>query len=81
MSTGSVALSDLPKKGSWVLTRTPGGVKTVGHGTGITITGLLQGTYFYTVTDETGSTSGPSSDIIINNQPASPSVTIQAIDC
>jgi len=80
-TTGSVALSDLPKKGSWVLTRTPGGVKTAGHGTGITITGLLPGTYFYTVTDETGSTSGPSSDIIINNQPASPPVPVQAIDC
>lgn len=80
VATGSVVLSELPRKGTWILTRIPGGVKTTDHGTSVTITGLLPGTYYFTVTDATG-TSEPSAAITINSQPVLPAMPLQSIDC
>jgi gliding motility-associated-like protein len=71
--TGSVVLNNLPVTGTWILTRTPGGVTTPGSGTTITITGLAPGTYTYTVTNASGCTSSSSSNVVINAVPASPS--------
>jgi gliding motility-associated-like protein len=71
--TGSVVLNNLPATGTWILTRTPGGVTTPGSGTTTTITGLAPGTYTYTVTNASGCTSSSSSNVVINAVPASPS--------
>ncbi|MFO7851405.1 MAG: gliding motility-associated C-terminal domain-containing protein [Bacteroidota bacterium] len=75
-STGSVVLNDLPSNGTWTLTRDPGGVSTTGTGTSTIITGLTSGTYTYTVTNDYGCTSDPSDDIIIEDQPPTPSAPI-----
>ena len=72
ISTGSVTLDGLPARGTWTLTRSPGGVTTRGTGTTITITGLPAGTYSYTVTNARGRTSGASANIVIHAQPATP---------
>ena len=74
ISTGSVVLSGLPASGTWTLTRMPGGTTTTGTGTSTTITGLLSGTWNYTVTNASGCTSGPSADIVILPAPSSPAV-------
>jgi len=76
-ATGSVVLNDLPATGTWTLTRTPGGITTTGTGTSKTITGLTNGTYTYTVTNETGCISGASGNIVINTPviPAKPVIT------
>lgn len=81
LATGSVVLSDLPRKGTWTLTRSPDGVHTTGTGTSITITGLAAGIYSYTVRDASGVTSGSSSAININAQPVLPSIPVQVVDC
>lgn len=47
-ATGSVVLNGLPS-GSWILTRSPGSVTTLGTGTSTTISGLSSGTYTYSV--------------------------------
>ena len=74
--TGIVALSGLPSTGSWTLTRSPGGVTTTGTGTSTLITGLEPGTYTYTVTNEGGCTSGPSTDIVVIAGPAIPGAPV-----
>ena len=76
VATGSVVLSGLPATGTWTLTRSPGGVTTTGTGTSTTISGLSAGTYTYTVTDAVGCTSVPSGNIVINIQPATPTVPV-----
>jgi gliding motility-associated-like protein len=81
LATGSVVLSDLPKKGTWTLTRSPDGVNTTGTGTSSTISGLVTGTYSYTVRDASGFTSGSSSSININAQPVLPAIPAQVVDC
>jgi hypothetical protein len=78
-ATGSVELGDLPSSGTWTLTRTPGGITTTGTGTSTTISGLTAGTYTYTVTDASSCISSASSDIIINEQPATPVISDQTI--
>ncbi|MGM0408202.1 MAG: gliding motility-associated C-terminal domain-containing protein, partial [Bacteroidota bacterium] len=65
--TGSVSLSDLPA-GNWTIN--PGSI--AGNTTNTTITGLLEGTYNFTVTNDEGCTSLVSSNIVINKQPPTP---------
>ncbi|MFZ2285479.1 MAG: gliding motility-associated C-terminal domain-containing protein [Bacteroidales bacterium] len=74
--TGSVTLSGLPATGTWTLTRSPGGITTVGSGTSILITGLEPGIYTYTVTNEAGCTSGPSANIPVIAGPAIPGAPV-----
>jgi hypothetical protein len=69
LQTGSVTLNSLPATGTWTLTRTPGGISFTGTGTDTMISGLEAGTFFYTVTNESGCTSGTSVDIVINHIP------------
>ncbi len=72
ISTGSVVLAGLPSAGTWTLIRYPGGITLQGTGTSITLTGLGHGTYYFTVTNASGCTSGASADIAINSQPVTP---------
>ncbi|MFV5697157.1 T9SS sorting signal type C domain-containing protein [Flavobacterium sp. ZT3R17] len=60
LATGSVVLSGLPASGTWTLN--PGGI--TGTGTNATITGLSAGTYNYTVSNGT-CTSSASSNVVI----------------
>jgi hypothetical protein len=63
-ATGSVSLSGLPE-GSWTIN--PGGIK--GSGTNKIITGLVPGTYNYTVTNSGGCVSSASENVVINPHP------------
>ena len=65
--TGSVVLNDLPASGTWTLTRSPGGVTTLGTGTSTTISGLAAGTYTYTVTNASGCLSPVSTPPVLIN--------------
>jgi gliding motility-associated-like protein len=76
VSTGSVSLTGLPATGTWTLTRTPGGILTSGTGTSTLITGLLPGTYTYTVTNSAGCLSASSANVIIQNQPSIPTAPL-----
>lgn len=73
-ATGSVILSGLPS-GNWKLIRTPGGT-TTGTGTTTVVTGLVTGIYTFKVINANGDTSGASSNVIINAQPATPSAPL-----
>jgi gliding motility-associated-like protein len=81
VATGSVVLSNLPPTGTWIVTRSPGGVITTGNGTSATISGIPPGTYTFTVTSSVGCTSPASSVVVINAQPVSPAVPVQIVDC
>jgi len=72
VTTGSVTLNGLPSTGSWTLTRIPDGVTLTNSGNTRTISGLVPGTYYYTVTNSNGCTSVSSTSIVIDPQPASP---------
>ena len=74
--SGSVELNGLPSAGSWTITSTPGGTKTTGSGNSTIITGLASGTYFFTVTNATGCTSGASANVVINPQPSVPTAPV-----
>ena len=74
VSTGSVVLSGLPNTGTWTLTRSPGGITSTGTGISTTISGLATGTYTYTVTNAATCVSLSSANIVINVQPATPTV-------
>lgn len=63
-ATGSVVLNGLPS-GNWTIN--PGAI--TGSTTSKTITGLVAGTYNYTVTNAAGCTSIASVNVIINSQP------------
>ena len=76
VATGSVALSGLPSTGTWTITRSPGGAITTGTGTTRTITGLLPGTYTFTVTNSSGCTSASSAQAVINAQPVTPTAPL-----
>ena len=67
VATGSVVLSGLPA-GTWTIN--PGAI--TGSTTSTTISGLVQGTYNYTVTNATGCISPASANVVINAQPATP---------
>ena len=73
VETGSVVLNDLSETG-WTLTQSPGGTTTTGTDTSITISGLATETYTFTVTDASGSVSPASDNVVINDQPETPSV-------
>ena len=70
LPTGSVILEGLPA--SWTLTRIPGGTITIGSGPSATISGLIAGTYTYTVTNVSGCTSLASANVVINPFASSP---------
>lgn len=70
--TGGVILNGLPSTGIWTLTMIPGAVITSGTGSVTTITGLSSGTYYFTVANTSGCTSGVSSPVVINPLPANP---------
>jgi len=71
LPTGSVTLSGLPAAG-WTIVRTPGGNTYPGTGVSTTISGLVPGTYTFTVTNLNGCTSVPSASVVINAQPLVP---------
>ena len=69
VATGSVLLTGLPSSYQWRLTRSPGGIVTTGSGSSVTVTGLIPGTYTFTVTNAENCTSPPSASVIIKEQP------------
>ncbi len=71
VSTGSVTLNGLPATGTWTLTRTPGGVLTTGTGTSATISGLVPGSYTFTVA-YAGCVSNPSASVDISVPSSAP---------
>ena len=74
IATGSVSLSGLPSPGSWTLTRYPGTIKTIGTGTSTTVSGLDAGLYNFSITNESGCTSGLSGEVTIPAKPPSPAI-------
>lgn len=76
VSSGSVVLSGLPSPGNWILTRYPDMVEITGTGTGISISGLDPGTYYYTVTNAEGCTSQASEEIEIIASATTPSAPV-----
>ncbi|MDX9813003.1 MAG: gliding motility-associated C-terminal domain-containing protein, partial [Bacteroidales bacterium] len=72
VSTGSVLLSGLPSTGTWTITRSPGNTTTTGTGTTRTVSLIPSGTYTFRVTNASGCTSGPSAEVVIADQPATP---------
>ena len=74
LATGSVVLNDLPSKGTWTLSRFPGGTTITGTGKSTTISRLASGTYIYTVTNSSGCISEASENVVINEQPVTPSI-------
>ena len=72
VGTGSIVLANLPTSGTWILTKTPGGVTTTGTGAFALITGLAPGTYTYTVTNYLGCISSASANAVINSKPVIP---------
>ena len=67
-----VILTGLPSTGTWTLN--PGNIS--GTGTSKSITGLTVGTYNYSVTNASGCTSLASANIVINDQPQTPSAPV-----
>jgi gliding motility-associated-like protein len=63
-----VVLTGLPAPGTWVITRSPGGVTTTGTGSGQTITGLEGGVYTFTVTNSSGCISPASTGVLISKE-------------
>jgi gliding motility-associated-like protein len=76
VSTGSVILTGLPPAGTWTVTRYPGGTTFSGSGISTTISGLQQGTYYFTVTNSDGCTSSPTPNVVINQQPLTPTAPV-----
>ena len=79
ISTGSVILTGLPATDTWTLTRYPDGVFFSGSGISTTITGLQQDTYYFTVTNSDGCTSSTSPNVVINQQPATPTAPVPGV--
>jgi gliding motility-associated-like protein len=72
VATGSITLNNLPS-GNWSLTSNTGGIIS-GSGNSTTISGLVPGTYFYTVKNiSSDCISIASSNVVIANQPFTPS--------
>ena len=67
LATGSVDLNGLPS-GYWTIN--PGNISGIGSDT--TISGLVSGNYYFTVTNATGCTSLASANVVINTPPSSP---------
>ena len=63
---GSLNLSGLPATGTWTLTQSGTSSSTAtGSGTTTTVSGLVNGTYTYTVTGTNGCVSPPTSSVVI----------------
>jgi gliding motility-associated-like protein len=75
-NTGSVILNGLPSSGRWTLTRNPGGVSSTGSGASTTISGLVPGTYSFTVSTSPECISPASADVVIPQSPASPGMPV-----
>jgi hypothetical protein len=73
VSTGSVLLSGLPSSGTWTLTRNPDGITYEGAGASAAISGLLPGTYTFTVTNASSCISSSSTEVFIDAGPTTPS--------
>ncbi len=73
-ATGSIALSGLPSSGTWTVTGSPSGTAT-GTGTTTTISGLAPGTYTFTVSNGT-CTSTSSLNAVVNTQPTVPTAPV-----
>jgi gliding motility-associated-like protein len=73
ISTGSVVLSGLPATGTYILTRLPSGVTRTGEGATYTVPNIPSGTYAYTVTNSSGCVSPQSANVVIIEQPITPS--------
>jgi uncharacterized repeat protein (TIGR01451 family) len=71
LPTGSAILNNLPL-GNWTIN--PGAI--TGSGNAHTINGLTAEKYNFTVTNSNGCVSTPSTDVVINTQPPSPSTPI-----
>jgi len=76
VTTGSVNLFGLPATATWTLTMYPGTITTNGTGSSTTVSGLATGTYYFTVTNEAGCVSAPSSNIVIPAQPPTPAAPV-----
>ncbi len=76
VSTGRVILTGLPATGTWTLTRYPDGATFVGSGISTTVTNLEHGTYSFRVTNSDGCTSAVSSNVVINQQPSTPTAPV-----
>jgi len=76
VATGSVPLSGLPASGTWTVTLVSTGTTITGTGTTATFTGIIPGTYTFTVTASNGCTSVASSSVTINAQPVTPSAPL-----
>ena len=76
VSTGSVVLTGLPSAGSWTIAQNPGGVLRNGTGASITISLLTGGTYTFSVTNSVGCISRQSDNVVIHDQPVTPSAPI-----
>jgi gliding motility-associated-like protein len=68
ISTGSVILNGLPSSGNWTLTRFPDAVLSTGSGSSTTVSGLLPGTYNFSVASLAGCISNMSADAVIPAQ-------------
>ena len=78
--TGSVVLNGLPATGTWILTRSPGGITTTGTGTNTTVSFLNPGIYQYTATNSSGCISPVSANVFINGIPSANAGTDQSIN-
>ena len=67
---------DLPATGTWTLTRYPGTFITRGTGTSTTVSDIATGIYNFTVTNQYGCVSLPSSNVVIPAQPPTPSAPV-----
>src|SRR5664280_1112144 len=72
LATGSVVLTGLPSTGTWTLTRYPGTLTSGGTGASVTLSGLIGGTYNFSVSSSAGCVSGLSANVIIPPQPEIP---------
>jgi len=74
--TGSVVLERLPATGVWTLTRYPDGETITGSGSAYMVSGLPPGTWSFTVTNQSGCTSAPSGQVVINQAPDTPDAPV-----
>jgi len=81
LATGSVVINNLPATGAWTLTRAGTSSATLNSsGTSTTVSGLVAGTYTFTVSITGGCTSLPA-NVDINTQPTTPTApTLSAGD-
>ena len=68
----SVILTGLPQAGTWILTNSTTSVSIAGTGITTAITGLAAGVYSFSVTNQEGCLSIPSSNVTINPNPGTP---------